>query len=281
MRYIKRGLPLSKKQSYWGYIHHYSHVVDTPFGKKIVGNKPIIAELRTKLEPFMLRRRKSEVLPDLPALRYSNIYVDAAKGDAATLAELQNFVAEHDVEELFQNGTFNNLVDGPLPTIRRLTEKLKVPGVIETVKTDLQSGVEKIIIFATHLDSIDALINGLSNYKPVHITGSVSQKNREAAIDAFHNGNARIFVGQITAAGVGLTLHAHGKCSDIIFTSLDFVPATNWQAAQRIHRIGQPNSVLCRVATLAGSVDEKVTDILIRKIQMINDIIEMDASHAA
>ena len=281
MRYIKRGLPLSNKLTYRNFIHHYCTVVDTHFGEKIVGNKPNIGEFRKKLEPVMLRRTKSEVLSDLPPLRISNIYVDAAKGDAATLAELQNFVAEHDVEELFQNGTFNNLVDGPLPTIRRLTEKLKIPGVVEIVKTDLQSGVDKLIIFATHIDSTDALRNGLSDYDPVHITGSVSQKNREAAIDAFHNGDARIFIGQITAAGVGLTLHAHGKCSDIIFTSLDFVPATNAQAAQRIHRIGQPNSALCRIATLAGSIDENVTEILIRKIEMINDIIEMDASHAA
>ena len=113
---------MSKPLSRWNFIHHYCHVVDTTFGKNIVGNKSNIGELRKKLEPFMLRRTKSEVLPDLPPLRYSNLYVDSAKGDAATLAELQNFVAEHDVEELFQNGTFNNLVDGPLPTIRRLTE---------------------------------------------------------------------------------------------------------------------------------------------------------------
>ncbi len=275
-----------KKLTYWGFAYRYCQVIDTHFGKKIIGHSNYIRELRNKLDGnFMLRRMKKDCLPDLPPIRYGHIYVDPASGDARTLAELENFITEYNdeagsIEDLLVNGTFHR-IDGPLMTIRRLTERLKVPGVIDIVKSDLHSGIEKIIIFAIHLDTIEGLLAGLSEFECVHITGSVTQKNRQAAIEAFHEGSAKVFIGQLVAASQGLTLHAHGKCSDVIFTSLDFVPATNSQAAMRVHRIGQPNSVLVRVATLAGSIDEKVSEILLHKIEMLTDLIELDDANAA
>jgi len=77
---------------------------------------------------------------------------------------------------------------------------------------------------------------------------------------------ARVFIGQIQAGGTGLTLVSlTAPCSDVIFAESSFSWTDNVQAACRIHRIGQMDGVLARYASAAGTLDDRIQEILARK----------------
>jgi SNF2 family DNA or RNA helicase len=87
------------------------------------------------------------------------------------------------------------------------------------------------------------------------------------------SGDAKIFVGQIQAGGTGITLVSPtAKCSDVIFAESSFSPSDNYQAACRVHRIGQNDGVLVRHASAAGTLDDRIQEILARKSRDIKEI---------
>jgi hypothetical protein len=87
--------------------------------------------------------------------------------------------------------------------------------------------------------------------------------DRQAAVDRFQNDpNCLLFVGNIQAAGVGLTLTAS---SHVVFAELDWVPGNVTQAEDRCHRIGQTDSVLIEHLVLEGSMDARMATTLIAK----------------
>ena len=87
------------------------------------------------------------------------------------------------------------------------TALAKVPLVIEYAAEILDGGVRKIVIFAHHRDVIAQLAEGLSKFKPVTLTGATSPQARQESIDAFQDDlSVRLFIGNIQAAGTGITL---------------------------------------------------------------------------
>jgi len=106
----------------------------------------------------------------------------------------------------------------------------------------------------------------------VWIDGATSAAERQASIDVFQNDpDFRVFIGQNTAAGTGITLTA---ASDLILLEAAWVPAENAQIAGRIHRIGQKNGCQVRFATLAGSIDEDIQRAVARKTADISAILD-------
>jgi SNF2 family DNA or RNA helicase len=111
----------------------------------------------------------------------------------------------------------------------------------------------------------------LKGHKAVVITGDTARNARQKAIDDFQSDpHTRIFIGQITATNSAITLTAS---DNVLIMEPSWTPAENVQAAARAHRIGQKSSsVLARYVVLAGSVDEDLTRVLIRKSKQISEI---------
>ena len=106
----------------------------------------------------------------------------------------------------------------------------------------------------------------------VVITGDTSLPNRQAAVDRFQSDpDCRLFVGNIKAAGVGLTLTAS---SHVVFAELDWTPANLSQAEDRAHRIGQRDSVLVQHLVLEGSLDASMARMLIAKQEVIDGALD-------
>lgn len=100
------------------------------------------------------------------------------------------------------------------------------------------------------------------------VRGDVSIEKRQAAVDAFQNDpNVTVFLGQIQAAGVGLTLTAS---SHVIFAELDWVPGNVSQAEDRCHRIGQKDAVLVQHLVFDGSIDANMAHKLVAKQAVID-----------
>ena len=159
----------------------------------------------------------------------------------------------------------------------------KVGDAIQLVRDELaHGGMQKIVIFANFIDTIDALLEGLSEFGALGIHGSVTPKKRQEAIDAFQSSDeVRVIVGQTIAAGTGITLHAHGACQDVLFIGADWVPANNAQAVARVHRKGQRNAVTARFLHLSNSIDEAIQKTLMHKARQINTIYGKEVQHHA
>src|SRR5262249_37628078 len=97
---------------------------------------------------------------------------------------------------------------------------------------------------------------------------------RQAAVDAFQTDpNVKLFVGSITAAGVGITLTA---ASHVVFAELDWVPGNVSQAEDRCHRIGQTDSVLVQHLVLEGSLDATMAQRIVDKQDVIDRALDIN-----
>ena len=136
--------------------------------------------------------------------------------------------------------------------------------------------MEKLVIFAHHRDVIMGLATSLSRFRPVTLTGETSSTVRQKAIDAFQTDpGVRLFIGNIVAAGTGITLTAASHC---VFAELSWVPAELSQCEDRLHRIGTQDSVSVQHLVLEGSLDAMMVKALLRKQRIL---FRMDMPEAA
>ena len=148
----------------------------------------------------------------------------------------------------------------------------KVPASIEYIKDVLESQ-NKVVIFAHHHDVIDKIYEEFKN-EAVKLTGSDSIEERQKAVDDFQNNEKiKIFIGSIKAAGIGITLTS---ASLAIFLELDWVPANMIQAEDRLHRIGQKDSVNIHYLVINGSIDSRLSKTLLEKEKMINTALNIE-----
>jgi len=261
----KTGLPWTLYQ----FQAAYCQMRNTGFGQTIVGSRNE-EKLNGKLKSFMLRRRKADVLKDLPPMRFAELWLE---GDVDGM-ELEDADAIREVLETEGVAGLRKLAfDGGVAKLRRLTGVAKALPAADWINTWLDSTPEdrKIVVFAHHHDVLDTLYDKLHT-RAVQYHGHIKKDERQRAVDRMQNDpSVRVFIGQITAAGVGLTLTA---ASDLLFVESSWVPAENDQAAQRIHRIGQTEPCLVRYAMLAGSIDEDIQRACMRKMSSISKVVD-------
>lgn len=271
------GTPLS----HGGFTARYCKTVDTPFGAKIVGGQNL-PELRARLASVALRRKKADVLPQLPPFRVEVTALSSADAAARIARATAATPGAADlIAALREAGTDEDAVTSALAqaaphmtTLRRMTGILKAPLVADLISADLEGGMDKVVVFAVHRDVVTTLREIFTGrgYNPVVIDGSTSPAARQEAIDAFQTDpKTRVFIGNVTAAGTGITLTA---ASNLVFAELSWVPAENAQAAMRVHRIGQARSVLVRISALPGTVDEIVANTVRRKTRAISQLLD-------
>jgi hypothetical protein len=207
-------------------------------------------DLAAKLSTSLLRRTKDEVL-DLPGKN---------RIERRTM-----------VPSSLTNKSFKNI--GELSKLRATVAKAKAKATIETVK-DVLEAEDKVVVFSGYIAVLDALQESLTKAKIgwVRVDGSVTGRKRQAAVKAFQTDpDVRVFIGQINAAGEGITLTA---ARTVVMNDLALVPAYHRQAEDRIYRIGQsstqPVSILYMVSDAA--IDKIVGRMLSHKIQMIEAV---------
>jgi len=231
-------------------------------------------ELQDKLRStIMVRRLKADVLKDLPSKRRQIIVCESKKSDLLSEKEIfeatgksyQDVVA--DLEKGFV-GSFEELSN-----LRHSIAKAKLPYVIDHIQSMIDSGVNKIVVFAHHHDVVDSIYSQFSNIA-VKLDGRMSENKKDASVNFFQNdSNIKIFIGSIKAAGVGLTLTAS---SNVVFAELDWVPANLVQAEDRCHRIGQQDSVLIQHIVLDGSLDQRICQLIVKKQNVADKALDIE-----
>jgi SWI/SNF-related matrix-associated actin-dependent regulator 1 of chromatin subfamily A len=221
----------------------------------------------------MVRRLKSDVLKELPKKR-RQILVISPDDKAQRLIDTERAFKSFDAALLARHEDSPKvLVDFERVAIVRHELALsKVPIVLSHVATCLEGGVEKIIVWAHHKKVIEELSQGLSDYGVVTLTGDSTGAARKHAVDRFQEeGGPRVFVGSIQAAGVGLTLT---RAAHEVFAEISFDPSELVQCEDRCHRIGQDESVMIQYIVFEGSIDERMIEILVEKMNTAERVLD-------
>jgi SWI/SNF-related matrix-associated actin-dependent regulator 1 of chromatin subfamily A len=218
---------------------------------------------------FMMRRRREEVLT-LPNKGRSSVVLDG-QGEAVRKYKRaeQDLIQWLQEEGMSWQGAARAEALVRLTTLRKLAGESKVKSVAEHVEDLLDGTTGGVFIVAEHVSVMDALSLSLSKHGVVSVRGGMSDAAKQEAIDAFNSGKARVLVGQITSAGVGLTLHGDGKNYRVVFAQLPWTPAEFKQAEDRLHRIGQTHDVqvdvsLCHIDG-SWTIDERLWGVLEQK----------------
>lgn len=220
-------------------------------------------EVPERLRRAMLRRTKAEVLPDLPPKRYQVLEINGI-GEALR-AELDRLWEE-----------WGEVVESEeaLPPFERFSEirqKLaaaRTPAVLEWVEPYEDAG-EPLVVFSAHRAPIDELgkREGWAT-----ITGDTPAEKRTEIVARFQAGELKGVACTIMAAGIGLTMT---RACTALFVDLDWTPALNIQAQDRLHRIGQTaQSVLYVRMVSSHPLDLHIQNLISKKMEMIAASIE-------
>lgn len=249
---------------------------DTRYMRMILGKPKNLDELQRHLRStFMIRRTKEQVFPEMPLKmrKVIPVDVDTSKFDKFSYLISQN----HDISSLSDDELGENISSlrashiGELAEMRKIAGQEKLSAIKEYVDELLDSG-EKVVIFGHHKD----LLHKLKQYYGgcAFITGDVPSEQRLDEVDKFQlDDSCMVFIGNIQSAGVGITLTA--SCH-VVFAELDFVPAKMTQAEDRIYRIGQKRTSFIHYLVAKNTLDAYIADMIIRKQNIFDRIIEKD-----
>lgn len=238
-------------------------------------------ELNAAMKQSWFFRRLRDEVEDLPNKGRSAVSIEAM---GRAVKEYKH--AEQDLIDFLAGKQDGKVSEGQiraealirLNVLRRLAGEAKVKGIVAHATEILEEEPGGVFIVAEHGATIDGLMKGLAKYNPVAIRGSMTDKDKDAAVQAFTSGESRVMVGQITAAGVGFTLHGGGRNRRVIVAQLPWTPSDLRQAEDRLHRLGQTRDVLVEI-TLAAidgkwTIDERLWGILETKNFDTNALID-------
>ncbi|HEX9804600.1 MAG TPA: DEAD/DEAH box helicase, partial [Candidatus Dojkabacteria bacterium] len=232
-------------------------------------------------ENCMVRRLKSEVLPELPEKirRVIELPNDEkrAEGEWNSYRKHQNHIDEIEAKMELAKADENeneyrrqvdalksamNFAFEAMASIRHETALYKIPAAIEFIKDALEGG--PIVCFAHHKKVIEALKEAFPNSSV--LVGDTPLDKRQQAVDDFQSGKTDLFIGSIKAVGLGNTLTAS---SHAVFIEGDWTPSWVFQAEDRLHRIGQKNSVLIDHLVLEDSIECHIAKTMLDKQRVI------------
>lgn len=256
---------------FWPFAKRYANAHQTRFGWDFSGARHL-DELRTKLVAAgMLARKKADVLTQLPDKIYQVLELPNTPSDSAAERELRSLGLAPSVDGLISLKGIKAESIGRIAELRQTAALAKVPHVADLARSAVESS-GKVVIFAHHKAVVAALAAELAELKPLILTGETPALERDKAVTEFQqNPDNKVFIGSITAAGVGITLTA---ASIAIFAEIDWSPGNMRQAEDRLHRIGQLSAVLIQYVVAERSIDANIAKTLARKTQYIERVVK-------
>ena len=231
-----------------------------------------LEELRDRTSKQILRRLKEDVL-DLPDKIITPVYL------RTTSKEYKELMGEYYewVNNKKEGSSSLTVQFSKLMKVRKVIANEKVKQTIEFVENIIEQG-KKVIIFTNFTDTLQLIHNHFGK-QSVYLDGSCSKVQRQFAVDQFQeNEKIKVFVGNLKAAGVGLTLTS---AEVVIMNDLSFVPAEHAQAEDRAYRYGQKNNVLVYYPIFENTIEGVIYDILNKKKKVIGTVMGDEVSDNA
>lgn len=234
-------------------------------------------ELKFKLKPYMLRRLKRDVLPDLPEKIRQIVEIEPDAAGRSAIKQEKKYYPGLPYDEIAAGLCPSSLGEADfaiLSKLRKATALTKLGPCAEHIG-DYVDAAGKVIVFGWHTDAIEGirarLAKRFGEEAILVITGSTSEAQRQKNVDLFQS-DPRIMaiVGNIQAMGMGWTLTA---ASLVFFIEESWVPGEISQCEDRAHRFTQKFSVLAQHLVLADSIDAHMVKSQVRKQNDIDAIL--------
>jgi len=262
---------------YDDFVSEYCITIPSFWGPRIVGaRKKNLPELRRRLDKVMIRREKEDVLTDLPPKTYREIPISMTSKQIKLYKEL-----EVQLWTLLETGEKITA-----PNVLALTMKLRqmsleprllgadIPSpkttILKEILEDVVDSGKKVVVFSWFTSYLKLLYDELKGFKMEMISGqSGDETERREARLRFQNGDSNVMLGSISTM-IGIDLTSADIC---IFTDRFWVPNTNVQAEDRLHRVGQKGNVLVIDLVMEDSIDKDMRSVLKRKSQAFTETI--------
>jgi SNF2 family DNA or RNA helicase len=250
---------------YLSFAYRYCGAYQGRFGLVTTGATHL-KELGEKLQDFLLRRTKDEVLKELPKRIVTHIEFDCTP-------EVRRLIEKEEEETIALAGDRDpeHFKMGEISRIRRAVAKHKLKDAAGFIEDRLEE--DKVVVFFYHKEVRRYLQDKFKHYDPLVIDGSVPSKKRTEIVDKFMTDpKHRIFLGQMEAAGEGIDglQHASSTC---IFVEPSWLPKDMDQCISRLERMGQKNPVNAYILTIRDTIESRMMKLLEWKIQNINIIL--------
>ena len=269
--------------SYWKYWNE--HIIFDNFNgyRTIVGvNNP--EKLQREMSGFYIRRRKEEVLTDLPDKYYSEIKIELGPQQRRAYNSMRDdmlaWVGEHEAEPVVAPIIIAQLTRlqqfacafaefDPIKNKMMLSEpSTKLDAVIDI----LDSTGSQVVVFSNYSQVIDLLCARLEKKGITYgkYVGKTPNAQRSQIVSDFQDGKLQVFAGTISAGGVGINLFAADK---VIFIDRNWSNALNLQAEDRLHRMGQQNAVQVIDIIADKTIDAKRIRIIKQKWSWVRKLL--------
>jgi superfamily II DNA or RNA helicase len=295
MRIVATGTPIENHPSdLWSLFHFLNpHLLGSyqrfqkRFGRAAESNDETGTrqkkELRRVIKPFILRRTKAQVLEDLPPLTEirhtvnlspaeTHLYEVLRKRALAKLAKTDK-TQQNRVQVLAELMRLRRLCCHPVLVAPEANlESSKLNAFMELVE-ELLANQHRALVFSQFVDFLALARKMLDDrgIKYQYLDGSTPQKQRAINVDAFQNGDGDLFLISLKAGGFGLNLTG---ADYVIHLDPWWNPATEQQASDRAHRIGQERPVTVYRLVTAGTIEERIVALHHRKRELANSLLE-------
>jgi len=253
-------------QNWKAYAIRYCQGFQFTAGKRKVWNvsgASNLEELRDRTSKQILRRLKEDVL-DLPDKIITPVYLRLkSKEYEELMGDYYDWYDKNPDESSSLTVQFSKLMK-----VRKVIANEKTRQTIEFAENIIDQG-KKVIIFTNFTDTLQTIYHHFGKHA-VYLDGSCSNSVRQQAVDSFQNDEKiKVFVGNLKASGVGLTLTS---AEAVIMNDLSFVPAEHAQAEDRAYRYGQKSNVLVYYPLFENTIEGVIYDILNKKKQIIRTV---------
>jgi SWI/SNF-related matrix-associated actin-dependent regulator 1 of chromatin subfamily A len=253
-------------QNWMAYVIRYCQGYQFNAGKRKVWNvsgASNLEELRDRTSKQVLRRLKTDVL-DLPEKIITPVYLRLkSKLYEGLMGDYYNWYDNQKEESSSLTIQFSKLMK-----VRQVISEEKVESTIELAQNIIDQD-KKVIIFTNFTETLNKIATHFGK-QAVTLDGSSSKNQRQHAVDQFQeNDKIKVFVGNLKAAGVGITLTASEA---VIINDLSFVPGDLSQAEDRAYRYGQKNNVSVYYPIFENTIEGIIYDIIIKKKNIISTV---------
>jgi len=250
------------------------------------GNPEILSELQRKIQPFILRRTKKEVLTELPEKTEEYLYCEMDPVQRKIYDAYRNEYRDFLMKKFEEEGSESSkmyVLEG-LTRLRQVCDSTQlVPnneGKSASAKMEIllehiteKTGNHKVLVFSQFVKMLDIVQEKLTenNIEYTYLDGKTSLKERESRVNQFQSDdNKRVFLISLKAGGTGLNLTA----ADYVYI-LDpwWNPAVENQAIDRCYRMGQEKHVIAYRMVCTNTIEEKIMKLQQAKTKMAKDVI--------
>ncbi len=242
--------------------------------------------LNMQITYFILRRKKKDVVKELPDKIENNIYIDLGKTQKKLYAA-EVMKTRKEMDELMATEGFSKARFKILQLLTRLRQicidpsivfdnydggRAKIDELIRVVLNAKENG-HKVLVFTTYKTALDIALkefsnNGISAYS---IDGSISSRKRMELVEKFNEDDTDVFIITLKAGGTGLNLTA---ATVVVHLDLWWNPQVENQATDRAHRIGQRDTVEVIRLIASGTIEERILELQEKKRKLADALIE-------